>query len=976
MRHISLLATTVSAMAIATAASAQSGRNEVEEVVVTGSRIVRDGYEAPTPVTVATAEQLRSSAPGTLADGLNQLPQFGGSLGSTQRSLGITGASHGGNYLALRNLGPNRTLIMMDQRRLPPTQFKGLVDAGIVPELLVERVDVVTGGVSAVYGSDAVAGVVNYILDRKFTGLKVNAQFGFSNYSDSGFSYVPGVTRKTDWLSDGKSYRLGAAGGMAFMDDRAHVLASFERSYQGAVRRPDRPYTLESWAFVGKPGLGNNAGTAANPYFLARNVVRNDLNFTGRIGSGPPGVIQTEVSEDGRTVRPYDPGIGTGIQNASIGGSGRPSPQLNYAITPLKTDQGFAQLAYDVTDKIRASVSGTYSHSIADVYGQGGSMANFPMFSGNPYLPATVQAAMTAANTASVTLSKRMMELNGLQGLEESKAYTVTAALEGEIVEGWKFDAYYAYGRATSDVTRPEPENKKWYAALDAVTVTAANVGASGLPIGSIQCRIRLTNPGLQPGCVPYNAFGLLNTSPEAQAYILAVTEFNALHISHDFSVSVSGSPFSTWAGPVGVSAGAEYRTLKLDVFSNADLLEPPIDYTGVRGLPATTPGRFYLTNQGETHGSTNVKELFGEVAVPLASDMPLVHRLEVSGAARRTDYQQSGAVTSWKGGLTYEPIPDLRFRAAISRDIRAPTLNELFATETSVRTLNSLDPHTNFTAPTVTFTGGNPTLKPEIGKTKTLGIVYRPEWAPGLGLSIDAFDIRIDGAIGQQTALEILNDCESNNGAGATCALIDRPLPFSNRTPANFFSGIHIRPLNLSFLRTNGVDIDLTYRFDLADVMGDLPGSIALRAVGTYTRRFTTQFTATSPIIQTAGYTETTAFGNQLKWKGVYSATYSNEGFSWKLQARHLGKLKAGPTRVYTLKGIPDWVYFDTTLERQFDVRGHEATAFVTVNNLLNKAYPIWPGTLASVGTDMPTIVEVYDVMLRYFTVGVRAKF
>ena len=973
MRHRVFLNTAAGVMAIGSAALAQpASETEVGEVVITGSRIVRDGYEAPTPVTVATAQALKAAAPGNLADGLNQLPQFGGSIGPTRQIYtNVTGANRSGNFLALRNLGPSpsvsagRTLTMMDGRRLPPTTFQGLVDAGSIPELLVQRVDVVTGGVSAVYGSDAVAGVVNFILDSRFTGVKAEAQAGFSNYNASGFSYIPGKPGPgkdggKSTISDGKSYKIGGAFGAPLLDGRGHVLASFERTNQDPVRRVDRPYGTEGWAFVGKAGAGP-AGAAANPFFLSRNVVQNVSTYTGKFTAGPAGIINTLVSADGRTVRPWDDGALTGVAGISIGGSGDPNPVTLAQTGGLRNDQAFGQVSYDLTEDVAGSVNATYSHSIGNIASAGAQISGIQMFNGNPFLPAAIQQVMTATNTASTPFTKRMIDTYPIDVREANSSLTLTADLKGKFADKWSFEGYYSYGRTHNNYSSMQTENSKWYAALDAVRDPAT---------GNTVCRITLTSPTVKPGCVPYNPFGLDNASDAAKAYIESESAYEATHTTHIVNASVSGELFSTWAGPIGVSVGAEYRKLRLDLNSNSDPFEP-LDYTGIRGLPATLPPRFLNTNQGEAHGGTNVKEVFGEIAVPLARDMPWAKSLEVSGAARRTDYALSGPVTTWKGGLNYEPFESLRFRGAISRDIRAPTLFELFATE-SITRASTLDPFTNTSGIIPEGRGGNANLQPEIGKTKTLGVVYRPEWAPRFGVSVDYYDIRIAGAVGTQTTPQILADCLASNGAAAVCSLIERPFPLTNRTPANFLTKVRLVPLNLAFIETKGVDFDANYSFDLSTLV---EGRVALRAVVNYVDSFKTQLTATSPVNEVSGCTCVSTGGALPKWKALVSANYTHEGFGWLVQARYIDKLRLGP-QVYVPDHLPAYTYFDTTFKYDTKFSGVNTQFFFTVNNLFNKIYPIWTDPTATPGGGGPTLSSIYDVMLRYYTVGVRAQF
>ncbi len=983
MHASKVLCASVSLLALASAsgayAQASPSASAVEEVVVTGSRIVRNGYEAPTPVTVSTASELRSGSPVTLSDGLNQLPQFGGSVGPAKEVYNQVNGKASGNYLALRNLQPVRTLVLMEGRRLPPTSFDGLVDSGTVPEMLVQRVDVVTGGVSAVYGSDAITGVVNYILDKDFTGVKMSAQAGFSNYQPTGYSYLPGKKNPTAWLTDGKSYRLGAAVGKSVMDGRAHLLASFERSNQDPVSRTDRPYNLEQWGFFAR--AGSPGGTAANPYVVMTNILRNDLNYAGKITSGPASINGFQVNDAGTAVLPWDNGIPSSIANISLGGSGKYVPQTMLQVPGLLTDQAFGRFRYNITDDVEASLTGTWSRSIGDIDTAGTSMTNFRFFNSNPYMPAAVAAALqpyvtgTPVTTAnSITMSKRQVHNYPIQGEDANNSMTATAALKGKFLEDWTFDAYYAYGRTENNYRSLQPENRKWYAANDVVLVN-----------GQPTCYVLTTQfANLYPGCTPYNPFGLDNASDAAKAYILGETRSDATHTTHIVSGSVSGELFNTWAGPIGVSMGAEYRKLRLDVFSNADAAEPntaefpAYPYPGLRNLPAGALARFQLVNAGEAHGGISVKEVFAEIAVPLAKDMPLFHSLEASGAARRTDYSTSGPVTTWKAGLTWEPTEALRIRGAISRDIRAPTLVELFATSSSSRVL-PFDPFTNVSQQADAFTRGNPNLVPEVGKTKTLGFVYRPEWAPRFGISVDYYDIAISGAVGSLTFGAILTDCFASGGTAASCSNIVRPFPLTNRTPANFPSGIFVQPLNLSFIDTRGIDLDMSYSFDLDSVFSGTEGNIALRAVVGYVDRFRRQVTSTSVVQQLAGCTCGAADRGAIpKYKALLSANYTKGPFGVRLQTRVIGRLKTGP-EVYVPDHIPMYYYYDATLNYKTEIKGAQTEWFFTVNNLFNKVYPNFrgdPAQLASPGAGIGTIPQVYDTMLRYFTLGVRAQY
>jgi len=955
--HAWLLGASTLALAVHAQAQEVPTGTAVSEVIVTGSRIVRNGNDAPTPVTVASAEQLQTAAPKSITDALNQLPQFQSqqiSRGGNQFSALVTGEH--GNFVNLRNLGTVRTLVLMDGRRVPPTTHTGKVDVDVIPEMLVRRVEVVTGGASAVYGSDAVSGVVNYILDRDFVGVKAQAQYGVSQYND------------------GRSWKYGLAFGSKFADDRGHVLLSAQQSVQRPVLQADRPYIGRTSMFI--PSNPNVAvagapGSVNNPYKIAFNVVDDARNYLGKFITGPAGVINQTITANG-TLRLWDNGQPTGVGGIQIGGDGVPSSPFVYAIGGLRTTQTFGQVSYDITPNINASVSAIYARNVAFTNASGVTLTRFTFFSGNPFLPAQIQQTLTATNTPSVVFSKRIASSFPLLGQEHTKDLNVTAALTGNLTEKWTFEAYYTYGRVKTDnFSKGQYQNNRLYAALDAV-VNPAN--------GQVVCRTDLTLPGRFPGCVPFNPFDPNGESAAARAYVSeGQTEFWATNTTNDFNLSVSGELFDLWAGPVRIAVGGDYRTNRVVITSNGDP-NVPVDFgVGVvRGLPATLPAKWSLVNQGALDGKVNVKELFGEVDLPLLRDLPLAKRLDVTGAFRHTDYSQSGKINSWKGGFSYEPVDDLRFRGTISRDIRAPVITEIAGSRRGVDVF--VDPHTNTGTPQVPqIIRGNPDLKAEKGDTKTIGFVYQPRWLPRFSLAIDYFDIQITDAINTQNSVQEILDCELSNGTASVCDLIIRPFPFSNRTAANVPTQVTITPQNLSTLVDKGVDVEASYNFEL-DTIGDgLNGNVTIRALASFTRKYDTQFSASSPVLHLAGYTEgespTSTQSAVPKVRGQLSAQYRNGGFGFYVGSRYIGKLKGGPVFHYTPDHIAAQVYFDTTVSYETKIRGADTEFFLTVNNLFNRKYPLWPQTQLP-GITLPTITSQYDIMMRYFTLGARAKF
>jgi outer membrane receptor protein involved in Fe transport len=929
-----------SAVEMVDAPQTSAGGAVASEVVVTGSLVVHNGNQAPTPVTVVDATALQQAAPSNIPDALNQMPQFSGSRSpSESNNTGTAITPSAGNYLNLRNLGIVRSLILLDGQRVPPTSYEGTVDTDIIPQALVQRVDVVTAGASATYGSDALTGVVNFVLDKKFTGLKGSLQAGISGYGDDG------------------SWRGSLAGGAPVLGGRAHLLFSVEHYQSTGIKdRADRPlWHLQPVAF------GN--GTTI-PYDLTYNARVSNSTPGGLILSGP--LAFQQFNPDG-TIRPFDRGSAQ-IGGVQIGGDGSVTV-LGSLVSALRTDQAFARASYDITDNITAFVEGSWGESrtrYAHV-GADSRFGNITIFSGNAFLRPEIQQVLTATNTPSFTFSRHGTE-NGQKIVDMlSDSTSVFAGLEGRFHQDWNWRLNYSGGVSIlrAEHTR-NPENTRLVAATDAVRDPAT---------GNIVCRVTLTNPGLYPGCVPIDLFGVGAPSQQALEYVYGQnSQYRVKNTLNDVSFTVSGPVFTLPAGQLSVAVGAEYRTQSLLMTSNADPAVPLVT-TGPRGFPSGQ-GRFGNTNQGSAKGSQDVKEAFGEVEVPLLKDLPFVANLSANGAYRITNYSTSGTVHTWKAGVSYEPVSDLRFRGTISRDIRAPTLNELFAgQQLSASTFQ--DVHIGQSIVMTTIRSGNPNLVPEVGNTKTFGVVYRPSWAPGLYVSVDYYDIFIRGAITLTSATQQNQDCEDSGGTAPVCALIFRPLPFSDRSAANAVTRIQVVPQNLSQTYTHGLDIEAGYRLPLRELWEDNGGTVDFRVLANYTPDYKTRQTPRSPPQQLAGLggDQGNSTGNP-KWRAVFTATLTEGPVTATLQERYIGSMvRSYVSNIrYVQNRIDPVAYTDLNVTWKFRVDDRDLEAFLNVKNLLDRGPPLVPYT-DQPGLRYPTLQGLYDVVGRYFTFGVRFK-
>jgi len=920
-----------------------------ENIVVTGSRVVRDGYTQPTPVTVARTEDLALSTPSSIPDALNRLPQLLGSSGAGRSSPNFASTSNQGNILNLRGIGGLRTLILFDGIRVPPTTYLGAVDVNVLPQMLVERVDIVTGGASAAYGSDAVSGVVNFVLNRDFDGINAVAQYGIATEGQ------------------GDNYRLGLAGGTPFAGGRGHLLFSAEYFDRQEIRRSDRPLLAGDGPglplYIGRTPGGGVAGSAGNPLILSPdNVTSNFSNFGGLITSGPAGLAGLRFNPNGTTA-PFFAGTPTGTPGTFLGGEGFYIPDENTTLSPKQRNiQLYGRASYELSDTITAFVQGNWSNSRTTYFSQGpgytgGGNSPTRIFQGNPFLPANVSAILDAASTpgnpASFVMNKNLYYLDPFENNDDTTSWMAMAGVEGSLGGGLRWDASYVRGESVTEQSVSGVfDIPRLSAALDAVRDGA----------GNIVCRVTLTNPGRFPGCVPMNPFGVGSESRASLDYTLAQTSFRAATVSDNIMANLRGPLFALPAGNVNFAVGAEYRRVSFNLDSTADP-STRVDYSGLRAI--TSGLRYNNTNVGEAEGSVEVKEAYGEISIPILRDTPFFRQLELNGAVRVTDYSTSGAVTTWKVGSTWMPVEGLTFRATRSRDIRAPALFDLFAGPQG-NTGSVIDPRTNVNGPVAQVQVGNPNLAPEVADTLSIGAVIQPSFIPGFSISIDYFNLQIEGAIGTQTPLRILQDCEATNGTGDICADITRPFPFANQTPGNFPSQIILRPRNLSFLSTRGIDFDASYRRSLG------AGNLALRLYATYTDSYRTQQTAALPPIEFAGRAEN-GFGRP-KWRGSLSATYNQGPLTLFVQETMFGAMRLGPTQIYANPKLDPVFYTDATVSYRLPAFNGNMDVFLTANNLFDRRPPLIPSTTVP-GINYPTLFQLYDTIGRQLTFGVRFR-
>ena len=935
---------------------------EGEPIVVTGTRIRAAGSGPPTPVVRSTADDLLRAQPLGIAEALIQLPQFSGSVSPRARQANPTDGR--GNFLNLRNVGVIRTLILLDGERLPPTTASGQVDVDVIPELLVKQVDVATSGVSAVYGSDAVTGVVNYILDPNFTGLAAKLQSSISTRGDA-------PVRKA-----------ALAGGTKFSDGRGHASFSVEYVDSGSLTLADRPLGTQNILAV---GLSPNAapGTAANPYVFASDTRSGLVTVGGRIVTGPFAIIGQQFDAQGRVVA-FDPGTFAG-QATQIGGSGLAFVPDRTLITGGTSARAFGHFGYEIAPRLTLSTDGLYSKNTALIR-SGTNFVTAPIFADNAFLRPETRALL--ANPAVLPFGfdpvsafvcgngsapafcevKVADDLTRPTSRLRDESYTLKARLRGEFGAHWGFNVAYIHGHTTQRLdTANEFIQTNLYAALDAVRA----------PDGRIVCRVTGTNPGLYPGCVPYNPFGAgANDANRAavEGYVLGSPSIRVNNRTDDVVTTLTGQLGQTWAGPIRVAAGAEYRRASLSRTSNSNPATLQVR-TGIQGIdPAAPP--FIITNVGPASGSQNVTEANFEVEVPLARNAPLLHSLSVSGAARYTDYSTSGGVTTWKAGAKWEPVNGVLLRAARSRDIRAPTLFDLFAGGTSQRAA-LVDLHCNCQPPTgiAVVGGGNPALKPEIADSLALGIAITPGLVRGLTASVDYYDLKIRNAITVLSPAQVIQECETANGSGPACAAITRPLAFTDRSAGNAATSVFTGAINAAALRTRGLDFDLGYSVPVgASVLG-------LRLVANRVLRYVTQGTASAPAVSSAGVIDHSLTAVVPKWTGTLDLSVRHGPLFAHVAARYIDSLKIGLQPgtpggfIYTPQRLPAIAYLDAGISRSITSEGTEFEIYADAHNLADQAPPVFPGNNLA-GLIYPSYLPLYDVVGRTLTVGIRIRY
>lgn len=914
----------------------------VEAIFVTGSRVVRDGFEAPTPITMVTSEEFEYAPTPNAADVINTMPAFSGSRMPTATNSSMSAGNAGLNALNLRGLGLERTLVLLDGRRSVASRPTGIIDINTFPQALISRVEIVTGGASAAYGADAVSGVVNFILDKEFTGIKGTVMGGVTNYDDN------------------ESYEFTLTAGTPFADGRGHLLFSGEVSEEDGVPTNDRPWNQQGWNIVANPDYD---GVNGQPEYLVRDRVAPATGIVGGI------ITDTALAGTafGPGGTPYQFTYGEIVSDpVMIGGAweaaqirGKPhSPGLT---SRQKTQTVYSRLSYDLNTDTNAWFEASWS---------GNENQNWCCFredtdrlvisTENAFIPASVAARANDLGITQFTMGSMNQDLGRSGSVNDRSVQRFTFGLDG-IAEAfdteWVWNAYVQRGYArlhqeVFNVTRRSRYDK----ALDSVIHPV-----TGLPA----CRV---NADADPGnddslCVPYNIFGIGVNSQPAIDYILGngARDMRIERLTqHVVAGSVSGTPFDSWAGPVSIAAGVEYRN---------DEVEGEND-------PISRELRdWFYGNYRVYDASLSVTEVFVETVVPLAADEAWAQSLDLNAAVRGTDYETSGYVTTWKLGVTWSMADDISFRGTLSRDIRAPTLDDLYS-KGGGGFPGVVNPFRGgISENTVSSTSGNPALTPEKSDYIGVGFVFQPTFLEGFTASVDYWDIDITDAIGGASSQEIINFCFE--GRSAFCDA----LTFG---PNQEIELISITPFNLDSMKARGIDLEARYLF-APNFLG-IPGDLSLSAKAAHVLE-KVETTATGEVIKLDGQNR----GDGVpEWRWRAALNYGFERVRANLTARGISEGVYDPLWIECTSGCPasstlartietntidGATWFDASLS--YDLSSDSdgsAVLFFNVRNIADKdPAVVAPGPGGFSYEAAPSNPNLYDTLGRTYSAGLR---
>lgn len=985
-----LLASTMiagcAAIGMAAPAMAQSTQDEgatVSEIVVTGSRIRQANLVTTSPVTQVTAEDVRETGVSRVEDLVTQLPQAFAAQNST-----VSNGASGTATVSLRNLGATRTLVLIDGKRMPyGSPLDAAADLNQIPAQLVERVEVLTGGASAVYGSDAIAGVVNFIMKKDFEGLEVTAQYGqYFHHNDYD---GPGNLRS---VIEGR----GSTNPSQFKLPDDDVQTGFSREVTAimGVSSPDGKGNITAYAGYRKNNkvLGRDYDYASCS--LGGQNAAGDSFTCGGSGTSYPGrftdfaTFDYTLDSSGNFI-PY-----VGSRDAYNFGP------LNYYQRPDERYNMGAFGRYQVNDKIEAFAQLMFNdyESVAQIAPSGDFGNTATINCDNPLLSASQAAAIgctaadiAAGNDTDLYILRRNVEGGGRQSHLNYESYRGVVGIRGDMDDTWSYEISAQYSKVRlSQVYRNEFSVARLTRALNVVDDGSGNAVCASVVDGT------------DPNCVPYNVFSPTGVTQEALDYLQVPLVMSGYTEQQVVTASITGDLtdkgiVSPWAeSGLKLAAGVEYRRDALDLIT--DVSYSTGDGAGQGGA---TIG---------LGGAQSTYDIFGEFQLPIVEGMAFAESITLDGAYRASDYALGGKTDTWKLGVDYAPVSDIRFRASYQQATRAPNVIDLYTAQ-GFNLFDLDDDPCDFTDPNDDGTasssacigsnpwqvtaaqstsgflsspagqynylqGGNPDLNPEDSETTTFGVVFTPSFLPGFNMSVDYFDIEITNLISSIGAANTLDACYTA-GLQQACDLIQR------NDNGSLWSGDGVvvdLNTNIGGLKTSGVDINAGYNIDLADFGAASFGTLGFSFTGTWLESLETDtgLGFANSVFDCAGKFGNTCAANGIaaspEWRHRASVSW---GTPW--DGVNLGATWRYISAVDIDSGVT--TRLDSTLEEQhyLDLNGSwQLRDNVTVRGGVNNVLDNDPPLSYSVGTtgNNNTYPQVYDSMGRYAFISVTASF
>ena len=990
--------------------TAPASTTSVQELVVTGSRIPQKNLTSVSPVTTVNNQAIKLQGTTNVEDLINNLPQAFADFGQFE-SNGSTGTA----TVDLRGLGNVRTLVLVDGKRIPPGDPGAPVaDLNFIPPALIDRVEVLTGGASAVYGSDAVAGVVNFIMKHNYEGLQVDAEFSIGEhenndqqvrkaaaFGNNSFGF-PALNFPSGVAWAGARHTVSITGGANTPDDKGNV--EFYMTYTSIDPVLESKY---DWSTCGL--ATNNTNT------LQQYCSGSTTDATGRllaIGLTTGGVAGPSPNPGNWDI--LLPPVGGLMAPFSIGQAYNFAP-LNYIQRPdIRWNAGeFSHYEIAPWLDLYSSFMFMDDHTVAQIAPSGSFFGSTYTIPCNDPLLSTAQAnticgedAGSADSSATVSIGRRNIEGGPRVSDIEHMDYRVIFGAKGDLGSGWSYDASAQYGRTElTNVTTGYFLTSKIGEALNVVPNPAVG-GVQGVAAGAPVCAVAIPNSTFtDASCVPYNVWSNGGVTQQALSFLNGDAISKGELDQQVVTGSVAGDlgqygVKSPWASDgVGISIGAEYHREFVATYFDAPLEEGDLAGGGGKSLPS--------------RGSQADKDVFGEIRIPIVQNMPFFKDLTFEGGARYSDYTSGGGNWTYKAGGDWQVTSDIRLRASYERAVRAPNVSELFAPGVPGLVAGS-DPCAG-SAPKYTaaeclltgvplasygtvnacvsgqcgdFTQGNPNLAPEVGKTFSAGFVLTPTFFRGFSVSVDYFDITVDGAITTLPLNLVMAGCAIDQIA-AECANIHRDPAFNYWIGGSTNGFVTLPTVNAASLSTKGVDVNADYRTTLSDWHLPDYGSLDFNLTGTWVNNLTTTLPFQDPY-NCAGLFGTTCGTPTPKWRHQFRVTWTTPwdltlSFAWRyLSPTSLDfntsqtSLQNGYTDLTpTDAHIPSFSYFDMSFQYKFRNR---YTLRGGVNNLFDRTPPLLDTN--SFGISSPpfgnanTYPQVYDPLGRVFFVGLTADF